>query len=379
MKLSAKILHIQPAEGKFAPIDGLRGYMAFFVFLHHSCIWYFFTHGYSWSLPPSIIYTHFGPTSVFIFFMITSFLFFSKLLQARSGTIDWLKLYVSRGLRILPLYGAAVFILALIVGIISHFELREPATNVLWEILQWLVYIKANINGVFPTWLIIAGVVWSLPYEWLFYFTLPLLGLFLNVKASLLTLIFSITGLLFFLWLIIQSHSSDGMSWMNPFLGGIAAAFFARHERAKELVSGPMASFCILVLLVVAVGWFPNAHAPVATLLLIISFIGMACGNSLFGLLTHPLSRILGQISYSVYLLHGIILFVVFNWILGFEKAGKFSPLEHWTVITISSIAVVLVCSVTYRFIERPALKAAPAAADRLKKAMSTKAYSAFR
>ena len=26
-------------KARFASIDGLRGYLAFFVFMHHSCIW----------------------------------------------------------------------------------------------------------------------------------------------------------------------------------------------------------------------------------------------------------------------------------------------------------------------------------------------------
>ena len=98
MKLTGSALGIRPAEGRFASIDGLRGYMAFFVFLHHSCIWYFATHGYGWRPPPSNVYSQFGSTSVAVFFMITSFLFFSRLLQARGGVLDWLKLYVSRAL-----------------------------------------------------------------------------------------------------------------------------------------------------------------------------------------------------------------------------------------------------------------------------------------
>jgi len=368
MKLTGSALGIKPAEGRFASIDGLRGYMAFFVFLHHSCIWYFFAHGYGWGPPPSQLYGHFGPTSVSVFFMITSFLFFSKLLQARTGKMDWMKLYVGRALRILPLYGISILILVLIVGVLSHFTLHEPVDNVLWEVLQWLVFIKANINGIYPTWLIIAGVVWSLPYEWLFYFTLPFLGFFCKVRSSLLVLVFALFGLLFFIWIIAEFQPIGALRWMNPFLGGIVAAVLARDKRARELASGNIGSCCITLFLVMVVVLYPSVHETVPLLLLMAAFIGIACGNSLFGILTHPLSRTLGQISYSIYLLHGIILFVTFQWVLGFKHAGRLSPLEHWSVIALCTMGVVLICSLTYRFIEKPALEAAPAAAEKLRK-----------
>lgn len=77
-----------PSLGRYASIDGLRGYLAFFVFLHHSCIWYFFLRTGQWQAPPSNLYNHFGQSSVALFFMITGFLFFSKLIDGRTRSID---------------------------------------------------------------------------------------------------------------------------------------------------------------------------------------------------------------------------------------------------------------------------------------------------
>ncbi|HVU56038.1 MAG TPA: acyltransferase [Puia sp.] len=356
----AKILGIRPAEGKFAPIDGLRGYMAFFVFLHHSCIWYFMTHGYGWGFPPSYLYRHFGPTSVAVFFMITSFLFFSKLLEARAGEIDWIKLYIGRCLRILPLYLVAVFILILIVAIHTGFTLHEPLVNVLWEITQWLLYIQVDINGLTPTWLINAYVFWSLPYEWLFYFMLPFLGLLTKIRASHKVLFIALAGGLFFFYAIVIFQTVATFKWLLPFLSGLIAAYLSRSGKIRDMAAGPMASFLIIISLYITVAFFPDAHGAIPLLLLSFSFITIACGNTLFGALTHSLSRTLGQISYSIYLLHGIILFIAFKWVIGFRQAGSLSPLEHWFIILFCSVAVILVCGITYRFIERPAQKAAP-------------------
>ncbi|MFC6337438.1 acyltransferase family protein [Pseudomonas karstica] len=63
------------SQGRFVTIDGLRGYLAFFVFLHHSCIWYYYLQSGVWALPPSRLFVHFGQMGVALFFMITGFLF----------------------------------------------------------------------------------------------------------------------------------------------------------------------------------------------------------------------------------------------------------------------------------------------------------------
>src|SRR5579862_6911783 len=74
---------------RFLAIDGLRGYLALSVFLHHSCVWYFYLRTGKWELPPSRLYVQLGQSSVALFFMITGFLFYSKLLQARNREFDW--------------------------------------------------------------------------------------------------------------------------------------------------------------------------------------------------------------------------------------------------------------------------------------------------
>jgi peptidoglycan/LPS O-acetylase OafA/YrhL len=155
---------------------------------------------------------------------------------------------------------------------------------------------------------------------------------------------------------------------MTPFLAGIAAAFLARIPQVKEWVSGPMASACVAVFLVLGVGFFQSVDDPISFLLVSLAFIGIACGNDLFGFLTHPLSRTLGQISYSIYLLHGIILFVTFTWVIGYNQAATLSPLAHWAVIVLCSIAVVGICSLTYRFIEKPALESATGTTEKLRR-----------
>lgn len=51
----------QPVSGsRFLAIDGLRGYLALAVLVHHSSIWYVYARTGKWSAPPSALYAQLG-------------------------------------------------------------------------------------------------------------------------------------------------------------------------------------------------------------------------------------------------------------------------------------------------------------------------------
>jgi len=367
MNLVCRMVHIHSPKGHYASIDGLRGYLALFVFLHHSAIWYFFLRFHQWGPPPSRVYSHFGPTSVALFFMITGFLFFSKLLNARSGTMDWLKLYVSRVFRILPLYLVALLALFLIVGVLSGFVLHEPLFEFFSQLFQWLFFMEPDINGINGTRLIVAGVIWSLAFEWLFYFSLAPFGYFLfKIKTSGSILVFTIIFFALFIMVIYQFYPYLAIQRMSPFLGGIAAALLVRNQKLKQLATAKLSSILVLLLFVAGVFLFPSVYELPSLMCVSLAFILIACGNNLFGVLTNSTSRLLGQVSYSIYLLHGILLFLTFRFAIGFPTAANFSPVLHWSVIAICSALLVVLCTFTYRFIELPFINAAPDVASRL-------------
>jgi peptidoglycan/LPS O-acetylase OafA/YrhL len=110
-----------------------------------------------------------------------------------------------------------------------------------------------------------------------------------------------------------------------------------------------------------------------------LAFAIIACGNSLFGILTHNTSRLLGQISYSIYLLHGMLLFLTFRFVIGFPAASNFSPVLHWSIIASCGILLVIVSSFTYRYVELPFINAAPDAAARLQLYLKDKAVEPSR
>src|SRR3979490_3443378 len=69
-------------------LDGLRGFLALSVFIHHFVITHRYLQSGIWDYPPSAFYTLLGQVGFGVFFMITGFLFWGKLLDAR-GRPDW--------------------------------------------------------------------------------------------------------------------------------------------------------------------------------------------------------------------------------------------------------------------------------------------------
>ena len=350
-----------PALGRFASIDGLRGYLAFFVFLYHSSVWYFYLRTGQWKPPPSNLYNHLGQSSVLVFFMITGFLFFSKLIDGRTRSIDWGKLFVSRFLRLVPLYMFAMLLLFLVIAYLSNGILNEPVPKLLNDGMKWLGFTVLgipNLNGIRHTYTIVAGVTWSLPYEWLFYFSLPLLALTVRVIPPFRYILLGIASVTCLFVFDKQFHNLN--LFIVPvisFLGGISAAFFVRSELFRQFAARKISSLISLGCIAIAVGVYPSGFELVPLLLLSMAFVIIACGNTMFGILVNPVSRTLGEMAYSIYLLHGITLFVTFTFILGVNESRGLSSITHWLMVVGVTPVLVSLSFFTFKYIESPAMR----------------------
>jgi len=353
--LLVKLVGEPAVQGRYTTIDGLRGYLAFFVFLHHSCIWYFYIQTGNWEIPPSNLYSHFGSSSVALFFMITGFLFFNKLIDGRLKSIDWGRLFISRFLRLVPLYLFAMLLLFLIVAFISEGKLNEPYPDLVKGIIRWLSFTilgSPDLNGIQNTSYIIAWVTWSLPYEWLFYFSLPLLSLTVRAIPPLLYIILSII-----IVVVLVSILHPEIQHLLSFLGGVISSFLVRIKFFRQFAVTKLSSFIALGCIIMVVTFYPTSQGIVPKVILSLFFALIASGNSLFGILVKPVSIILGEITYSIYLLHGMLLFFTFNIVLGTSLTKTFSPSAHWLLIFCMTPILIIFCFLTFRLVENPAMR----------------------
>jgi hypothetical protein len=90
-----------------------------------------------------------GQVGVSIFFMITGFLFWGRVLRSRGG-LDARALYVSRLRRLVPMYTVSVALSLLAVAALTGFALREPLVAFLKELRPWLSFgfmTTTDLNG----------------------------------------------------------------------------------------------------------------------------------------------------------------------------------------------------------------------------------------
>ena len=140
------------------------------------------------------------------------------------------------------------------------------------------------------------------------------------------------------------------------FIGGILSAFAVRSRAARTVARHPAASVVCAATLA-ALTRFPTAFAAAPILLLSFAFAIIAGGNTLFGVLEWPAARGLGEMGYSVYLLHGLVLYVVFALVLGTSGTAALSPFAHWLVVWACTPIVIALSFTTFRLIEAPAME----------------------
>ena len=341
------------SHNRFVVLDGLRGYLAMAVFIHHSALHY--SRLKSTSL--SNFYTNLGEASVALFFMITAFLFFGKLLTTKNKKdavdrkIDWKHLYISRILRIMPLYVFSTSVIVFIVFILTNFTLNEPLTDFAKHFFKLIQFKNTILNGV-DTGTIGSGVTWTLRWERSFYLALPFLAFFLRLNVSWIWLAIISA-------LIIPEFLTDRELVSLSFWGGIGAVFVVQNSTLTEFFKKNIVGLVALLCLIFEINYFHSSYQVLALMMLTIFFIAIVSNNVLFKVLNSRASHFLGTISYSLYLLHGIVLFVVFTFVVGPENTKTLSDGQYWAVVGCCAVILILVSSITYHFIELPFLNMA--------------------
>lgn len=342
---------------RYAPLDGLRGVLAFSVFVFHLIVTYRFTATGLWEPPSSNFYALLGPLAVSLFFMITGFLFWEKLLRAK-GRPSWRALYIGRLFRIAPMYLFAVFVMLAIVLARTGGELRDSASTVLASVLQWLALgllnTQPDVNG-YPATHLLAGVTWTIAYEWAFYASLMITACFARGRTHLPIVVVALAFCLAAKVLL----ASSAMGFAALFLSGMTVASLL-HEGIRPRVTDNTASatglICIATIFAAPlVGDDLSGFGTIAGMLLAVFFYLVCTGASLFGLLTATATRRFGDVSYSLYLLQGLVLTLVFG-IAPVRDFAMLEPAAYWAVGALCACVLTVAACLTYRFIEQPGI-----------------------
>ena len=343
---------VHDPQARSSTIDGLRGFLAFGVFGCHLIVNHRFIETRVWSPPDSRFYGLLGAVGVSLFFMLTAFLFWGKLLRSQ-GQPRWAALYTGRLFRIGPLYLAVVIVMLAVVFARTDAELREPVDAVASSVLQWLalgwIDTQPDVNG-YDASSLVAGVTWTLWYEWVFYASLLALAVFARPRVHLP---FVLTALLSCLAIKALWHIGAA-GFAALFAIGMLVASLLHEKRPPRLPQEVSSALALLIMGGILLG--SRSGYGTLTALWLAAFACLVCsGTSIFGLLTTTAAQRLGRISYSLYLAHGLVIALLF----GIDPVRRFamaSPLSYWVVGTACTCVLLVVAALSYVFIERPGI-----------------------
>jgi peptidoglycan/LPS O-acetylase OafA/YrhL len=332
-------------------IDGIRGYLAFGVFVHHCLATWLFLPQDRWDPLPHNFENQLGATSVAIFFMITAFLFWGRA-RATPG-LDWKAFFITRAFRIYPLYLFVFGLICVAVAYKSNWTPLEPAANLAKEAGKWLLFRAPDLNLYYRTTLIVKGVTWTLLYEAWFYLSLPLLVVvFLKKNPAWMKLGALATVAILFYFNHIEV-------WIAAaFLGGVFAVYWRMDPRRIEIARTHAAAWVAVGCLGADVFLLYRPFNFLGIVLVAVFFTVIASGNTVFGLLNMRGALWLGEISYSIYLCHGLVLWLIMQNVLPHIPGYRYTAIWFVGSAVVMTPIVVLLCSASYLLIEKPLIAA---------------------
>lgn len=336
---------------RISSIDGLRGILAFAVVINHfdSTLYTLkFSNWGTYHLFDGLL----GEVGVSIFFMITGYLFWGKLLSS-GGKTSWKILFINRFFRIAPVYYFVLIFVLLIVGFSTGFHLRVEPKELFYSLFKWMfigMQSMTDINGFQMMRLL--GVIWTLRFEWMFYFSLIISSYFIRKNIPLL---FCVTGLIF--GLIYLQYGHPIKATIALFFCGMLCATLKKRNLNLEGYTN-LSSFIASLTVILVFVFFTTATGVVQVLLLLIFFFLITNANSqLFGLLSLTGAKRISHISYSMYMVHMFILYLFFN-TPAIKVISNHGDGQFWSLTFVCTCLVIIISSLCYYFVEKRGIEA---------------------
>jgi peptidoglycan/LPS O-acetylase OafA/YrhL len=331
-------------------LDGLRGLAALMVVVHHAALFRGWLSTGVWGEAGAPWLLALGPAGVHLFFMLTGFLFWSKA-RAGNGKFHIWKLWRGRLYRIAPLYVfASAAVLVVMVATHGTHTLAPKNWNACERLFALGIFQWRPLSDGFTPAEINAHVVWTLWFEWRFYFVLPFIAWFAVRQRTFWLAAAGGVGVL-----VLHFFVSDiRMQLVLTFILGMLCPILLENRKfALRLRSNTAAGVALFVTILFAIlnrGSFLSFYFAVC---LFPIFIAAAAGNDFWGILTARTTRCLGAFSYSLYLMHGTMFYMMMS-ILKSAHLMNLPSVWYWVMLMFTAIATTILCSATFRFIEFP-------------------------
>lgn len=361
---------MSPASKKefFANLDGLRAIAALSVVLYHCSLWIPFPQTDFYN------YTNFllgfgdqgGLFGVKFFFMLSGFLITYRLISedTKNGSIHLFSFYIRRCLRIWPLYYASVIVGFWIIPSIFDDQIAHSTP------FLYLIF-AANYDHIFngsPSFSTL-GVQWSVCVEEQFYLIWPLCIIIAARFRSMAFFLIASTVISELFALNQNTWESAYYSFFScaRFLtwGGLIAFVSKNHFTWIESALGRLTKsttlfiYCASLLLLLFHNQIDSIHFLINYCLEVLPFMFFGfvildqnyAKHSFIKFGRWPLLNSIGKISYGIYLLHMIPIYLIIS--LGKTLPGNY----YLTTVCIVIITTSIISSLSFNFIEMPFLR----------------------
>ena len=301
-------------------LDGLRGLAILLVVIHHI----FEVFHKSSPLETMLIHiSDIGWSGVDLFFCLSGFLITGILVDSKGQEKALRRFYYRRTLRIFPLYYASLIVIFLIYPNIVEVDYQNSIDKQWWY-WTYLVNVLISIPGeVGHT----ATHFWSLAVEEQFYLVWPFVVFALSKRKLLIVSIVLVVITPFIRWLFIELEYDRSMPYvltisrMDSLLFGAVIALAMRDARLSEIVQryAPIALLigtAAFLFVFLRQGTFARQELMLTMGLtslatIFASVIAITVNGKLLWLdklLSNGFLVFFGKVSYSMYIMHGVII-----------------------------------------------------------------------
>jgi exopolysaccharide production protein ExoZ len=348
-------------KGHYAALESLRGIAAMMVVVHHYANWVLgrtvegsVAHGFQ------MLTKHWGGLGVQLFFVISGFLIPSILAGRKTPYFQYLWRRVRR---IYPLAIIAILLACAVRVVNGKPVINDPITGNQWlDVLLNLLLVP----GVFPMERLYE-VTWTLSYEMLFYATCPfvLAGL-CKISQNPMIRILILLLVIPLIRTLSPYHDSICYFIVGYISFELCRSFSDNARLSAYLNIGALtfAPFVILAYMVNASGWQPRMGTGEIGFYLWLLFLGLAflClvgaatafKGRLAALISGPLFSLVGAISYSLYLLHVLVIGFIFAISDHFLPSGSMGNATYFGLLTLTLIISLVAAFFGYILVERP-------------------------
>lgn len=326
---------------KYNSLQILRGFAAWIVVFHHFVYIFYKLEGIQTSFFTEILWIY-GSFGVDVFFVLSGFIMFISIYNKNQSSKSFI---LNRLFRIMPLYWFYTVLLLFFASIIGY-KFFNLSFNLETIIKSFLLIPHNNLNGVgyYP----ILYVGWTLIYEMFFYFVLAL-SLFIRKEKALLisVLVLFFIPIIFYSFQLILFGNNKFLLW--EFISGITLGYVYYSENVKKIINSYyfiLITIISIIIIHILLGWNFYSKFLISTLMVALFLASEDKNREKSKFVQFLIYN--GNISYSIYLSHIIILGIL----LYFFKDSIKNIFSEFFVVLILTFSVYYLSRFTYNFIE---------------------------